>query len=408
MNFDLLFAVLFYGLILLFYLRNKEKFKVQGKVFFLYPTHLGLKLMDKIAKAFPRSLRVLSYVSIFIGFTGMGYIFYVLINGTYNLLLGSLGIIPAVAPTIAPVLPGVKIPGAPVLSFFHWVISIFVVAVVHEFSHGVFARLYNLKVKSSGFAFLGPILAAFVEPDEKHLAKAKSKEQLAVFSAGPFSNFIFGFLFLLIFSFATGPLESNMIDADGIIVNQVMEGYPAEKAGIEAPFVIKSINSEEVLDYVNFSRVVSDIKPNEKIVLKTEEDNFEIVTVKNPDNESKGFIGISGFDQKTKIRGSFEKKYYGNSIYGVLHWINLLVVWLFIINIGIGLFNLLPLGPVDGGRMFLVVVLSVFKDKNKAQKVWNIVSMFCLLLIVINMLPWLSKLVMFLLKPFIFLISLLV
>jgi len=408
MNFDLLFAVLFYGLIFLFYLRNKEKFKVQGKVFFLYPTHLGLKLMDKIAKTFPKILRVLSYVSIFVGFAGMGYIFYVLIKGTYSLLLSSLGIIPSVAPAVAPVLPGVKIPGAPVLSFFHWVISIFVVAVVHEFSHGTFARLYKLKVKSSGFAFLGPILAAFVEPDEKQLAKAGSKEQLAVFSAGPFSNFIFGVIFFLIFSFATGPLEGNMISADGIIVNQVMEGYPAEKAGIEAPFVITRINGREVLDFVNFSRVVSDIKPGEKIVLTTDKGSFEVVTVKNPDNESKGFIGISGFDQKTKIKGSFEKKFYGNSAYGMLHWVNLLVVWLFIINIGIGLFNLLPLGPVDGGRMFLVLLLSIFKDRKRAQKVWNFVSLFCLLLIVVNMLPWLSKLVFFLLKPFIYLISLLI
>ncbi len=401
MNFDLLFAILFYGLILVFYLRNKERFKVQGKVFFLYPTHIGLRLMDKIAKAFPKILRVLSYVSIFIGFTGMGYIFYVLIKGTFSLFF-----VPTAIPAVAPVLPGIKIPGAPVLSFFHWIIAIFVVAVVHEFSHGVFARLYDLKVKSSGFAFLGPILAAFVEPDEKHLAKAKSKEQLSVFSAGPFSNFVFGILFFLVFSFATGPIEARMIDADGIIVNQVMEGFPAEKIGLKAPFVIKSINGEEVLNFVNFSRVVSGIKPGEEIALTTDKGSFEIITVKNPENESKGFIGISGFDQKTRINESFEKKY-GDNVYGVLHWINLLVVWLFIINIGIGLFNLLPLGPVDGGRMFFVVALSVFKDRKKAQKVWNVVSMFCLLLIVINMLPWLSKLVMFLLKPFIYLISLL-
>lgn len=402
MNFDLLFAILFYGVILLFYLSHKERFKVQGKVFFLYPTHIGIRLMDKIAKTFPRVLKVLSYVSIFVGFTGMGYIFYILIKGTFSLFF-----VPSAAPAVAPVLPGVKIPGAPVLSFFHWIISIFVVATVHEFSHGVFARLYDLKVKSSGFAFLGPILAAFVEPDEKHLSKARKREQLAVFSAGPFSNFVFGFLFLLVFSLATRPIESGMINADGIIVNQVMEGYPADKAGLEAPFVIKSVNGKEVLDFVNFSKVVSDIKPNEKVVLTTDKESFEIVTAKNPENESKGFIGISGFDQKTEIRESFGKKYYGNSVYGILHWFNLLVVWLFIINIGIGLFNLLPLGPVDGGRMFLVVVLSVFKDKKKAQKVWNFVSMFCLLLIVINMLPWLSKLVMFLLKPFIYLFSLL-
>lgn len=401
MNFDLLFAILFYGLIVLFYFRNKKKFKVQGKIFFLYPTHIGLKLMDRIAKSCPRVLKVLGYFGIVIGFSGMAYIFYVLVNGAFSLFL-----VPSAAPVVAPVLPGVKIPGAPVLSFFHWIIAIFLVAAVHEFSHGVFARLYNLKVKSSGFAFLGPILAAFVEPDEKQLAKAKKREQLAVFSAGPFSNVVLGVIFFLIFSFATGPIESKTIDADGIIVGQVMDGFPAGKAGLEAPFVLRAVNGGEVLDFVNFSLVVSEIQPGDKVTLTTDKGSFDLVTVPNPDNSSKGFIGISGFDQKTKVKESFRKSY-GLFAYKALHWINLLVVWLFVINIGIGLFNLLPLGPVDGGRMFFVVLLSVFKDKSKAKRVWNFVSLLCLLFIVINMLPWLGKLVIFLLKPFVFIISLL-
>ncbi|MBU4502803.1 MAG: site-2 protease family protein [Nanoarchaeota archaeon] len=402
MNFDLLFAIIFYGLIYLFYVKNKKKFKVQGKIFFLYPTRLGLKLMDKVAKAFPRTLRILAYVSIGLGFLGMGYIFYILIQGTLNLLF-----VPSAAPTVAPVLPGIKIPGAPVLSFFHWIIAIFFVATVHEFSHGVFTRLYKIRVKSSGFAFLGPILAAFVEPDEKQIAKAKPKEQLAIYSAGPFSNFIFAVLFFLLFSFATGPLEGNMINPDGIIVSQLMEGYPAEGVGMEVPFVLRGINGKEILGFVNFSHAIAKLGPGEGITLNTDKGDFDIVTVENPDNESRGFIGISGFDQKTKVKKDYAGVY-GTNIYNVLHWINLLVIWLFIINLGIGLFNLLPLGPVDGGRMFLTASLFIFKDAKKAKRFWSFVSMFCLLLIIINMLPWLTKLVMFLLKPFIFLISLLI
>ena len=401
MNFDILLVILFYGLIVLFYLRNKEKFKVQGKIFFLYPTHLGLKLMDKIAKSFPRILKALGYVGIVLGFIGMGYIFYILVKGTLNLVF-----VPSAAPTVAPVLPGIKIPGAPTLSFFHWIIAIFIVAVVHEFSHGVFARVHGLKVKSSGFAFLGPILAAFVEPDEKQLSKAKKREQLAVFSAGPFSNMIFGVLFFLLLSFVGAPLEMKMIDADGIIVNQVMEGFPAEKAGLEAPFVIRAINGKEVLGFVNFSSVTMGLRPGDNVVLTTDKGDFEVLAVENAENKSRGFIGVSGFDQKTKVKESFKEKY-GSYIPDIVRWINMLLIWLFIINIGIGLFNLLPLGPVDGGRMFFVVSLAVFKDGKKARKVWNFVSLLCLLLIVINMLPWLTKLLMFLIKPFITLVSLL-
>ena len=75
----------------------------------------------------------------------------------------------------------------------------------------------------------------------------------------------------------------------------------------------------------------------------------------------------------------------------VFQWFQLLLIWLFIINIGIGLFNLLPLGPVDGGRMFYVAALAIFKKEDKAAKALSVVSILCLALIVINMIPWLTK-----------------
>ncbi|MEK6907612.1 MAG: hypothetical protein AABW45_03735, partial [Nanoarchaeota archaeon] len=157
MNLDLIFALVFYGLLFLFYLKNKNKFEVQNKIFALYKTKLGIKLMDKYSKVAPRFLNILGYLGIIVGFLGMIFILYTIIGGTYTLIRGSiLGI--QTQPVLAPVLPGLKIPGLPTLSFWHWIIAIFVVAIIHEFSHGLYARLYNLKIKSSGFAFLGPIL----------------------------------------------------------------------------------------------------------------------------------------------------------------------------------------------------------------------------------------------------------
>ena len=46
-------------------------------------------------------------------------------------------------------LPGVKvIPGLPTMSFWHWIVAIFILATVHETCHGIFARLNNVKLKS--------------------------------------------------------------------------------------------------------------------------------------------------------------------------------------------------------------------------------------------------------------------
>ena len=115
--------------------------------------------MDKLSKLSPKTLNVIGIVGIIVGFVGMIFMFATLLQMTLKLVFQ-----PTAAPGLVPVLPGVKVsPLLPVLSFWHWIIIIFIVALVHEFSHGIFARLYNIKIKSSGFAFLGPIPAVFNE-----------------------------------------------------------------------------------------------------------------------------------------------------------------------------------------------------------------------------------------------------
>ncbi len=169
MNYDLLLLVVFYLLLLLIFKLYRKKFEVQWKIFALYKTKIGIRLMDKIAKKFPNFLTLSGYVSVFVGFLGMiitlAFIFY----STYKFL-----VVPEAEAALAPLLPGISVSDKlPILSFWHWIIGILIIAIVHEFSHGVYARLRNIKIKSTGFAFLGPIMAAFVEPDEKQLKKNK-------------------------------------------------------------------------------------------------------------------------------------------------------------------------------------------------------------------------------------------
>ena len=349
--------------------------------------------MDKLAQKFPRLLNCLSYVSVFIGFAGMIFMFYFLIKGTYSLLA-----VPNAKPLLAPVLPGVKIAGLPVLSFWHWILSILFVAVIHEFCHGVYARLSNIKINSSGFAFLGPILAAFVEPDEKQLLKKTKKEQLAVFSAGPFSNIVSAFVILLITIFVINPFVSSLVSLNGVQVSSLEKSFPAELSGMKVGEEIISINQMGVQNINNFSDLLVDLKPYDELIVKTNVSSYNIIATQRPGNSEEGYLGIVVSPLSIDIKKEVSEKY-GNFIPMAFFWISKLFFWLYAISLGVGLFNLLPLGPVDGGRMFSVGASYFIKNKKIVMKLFTFVSLFCLLLIFINLLPYIIDLFYFILKP---------
>ena len=60
-----------------------------------------------------------------------------------------------------------------------------------------------------------------------------------------------------------------------------------------------------------------------------------------------------------------------------------LFYWLYVLNLGIGLFNLAPMGPLDGGRM-LLVTLQQYMDEKKAIRYWKNIGLFFLALVLIN------------------------
>ena len=171
----ILFALVM-SVILYFKRKNLEVQKILFPFLYLimYKTKWGLTKMDSIAKRLEKHKNKLSYTSIIVGFTGMAIMTALFLMSVYKYFFVER------AAVVAPLLPGSTIPGMPTLSFVHWIIAIFVLATVHEFSHGIFARMHKIKVKSSGFAFMGIILpiipAAFVEPDEEQMQKKSKKD----------------------------------------------------------------------------------------------------------------------------------------------------------------------------------------------------------------------------------------
>ena len=370
----------------LFLVIKRKKIQIQKILFPLlyfamYRTKLGLKFMDKFAKKFSKPLKHIGYFAIFIGFFGMFVMAYALIQNIVTLITQ-----PAAAPGVGLVLP-FQVKGAFYVPFFYWIIAIFIIAVVHEFSHGILARKYNMKIKSSGFAFLGILLpvvpAAFVEPDEKELVKRPAKEQLSVFAAGPFANILLAFIVVGLTALIATPLSDSMIEADGVLITDLIEGdiYAAQQAGIQGNEIIKSITDKEVLYLTNFSDILKNKKPGEIIKIETDKSTYNVTLGENPENKSQPYLGVY-VQQSTKIKESFIEKY-GKFTPAIIIWLMGLLYWLYVLNLGIGLFNLAPMGPLDGGRMLLVTLKQFFKEE-RAVKYWKNIGFFFLALVLIN------------------------
>ncbi len=392
MNWDLILLIVFYLFLLIIFKIYRNKFEIQWKVFALYKTKLGINLMDKIAKKFPKTLNFLGYFSVFIGFLGMIITFALIAFATYKFLF-----VPASEVALAPILPGVSISDKlPILSFWHWIISILIVAGVHEFSHGVYARLSKIRIKSSGFAFLGPILAAFVEPDEKQLTKAKTKDQLFVLSAGPFSNIILGILAILVLIFIFIPIAGSMTEINGLTILNINESLPINNSGLKVGYIIEEVDDVKIDDNYLLSMLLENKKPNDILNVGVNGSNYNVTLAENPNNKSKAFLGVA-LSPNVILKENLQ---HFSWLYKIFSWIGILLFWLFNISIGVGLFNLLPLGPVDGGRMFYVAMIKLTKNKNIAMKLLNYFSIFVLAMILINLFPFIIRLFKFILSPF--------
>ena len=396
MNFDLISILVFYSVILLFFLKYKKRFVIQG-IIVLYKTKLGLKMMDRLAKLNPKLIRLFANAGIVVGFLGMAFGFVFLIKETAKYL-----IVPDTIAPLIPLLPGISIPGIPALSFWHWIIGIFIAAIVHESSHGIIARFHNVPIKSSGIAFLGPVMAAFVEPDETEMNKKKAMHQIGILAAGPFSNILLGIVFFILFAFVTGPIWANSITPGGIIAGEIINASPSAEAGLETPFTITEINGQETLNAAQFVNASMSISPGDKVTLITDKGEKILTASKNPENESRGYLGLAGLEQKFSPAGIAEGKPWRLS---TLKWLHLLVMWMFVINIGIAVFNLLPFAIVDGGRMSLVALQAAFPKKGK--NIWLALNVITISLIVINVLPWIFKLLAWTFQMFITVITLL-
>jgi len=372
-------TILFYAAIIALIYRFRRKLDWQARFVGLYRTKVGLKLMSRLGRH-ERFFKVLGYAGIVVGFGGMLFISFMLLKGLYD-----LAFVPSALPVISPVIPGVTIPGIgiKVPLVIGW-LALFLIIVIHEFSHGVVARAWKIPVKSSGLLVFGPLAGAFVEPDDKTLERKPKRAQLSVFAAGPFSNILSVLLFLGLLA-AMNPVMEQSVYAHGVVFSEVPDGYPAAAAGVQPGIVYDRVDKQNVSDLNQFFQALKDLKPGETVTLTSTSAGLHHVlkATANPKNESRGYLGVILSRDQTRPDLPF--------LLRIFKWLVEFFTWAFILSLGIGLANLLPLGPVDGGRMLLVAATSLFGEK-RGKQVWSRVSAIIIVILVILLLvPFIIK-----------------
>lgn len=362
----------------------------------LYRTSWGLKGMDGLAKAFPRTLKAFFYVGIVGVLLFMAVFTWMLVDKTIELMTT-----PAATPAIQLVLP-FPLKGAAAFPPLAWILGIFFIAAMHEFAHGVAARVHDIPLKSSGFAFLGvvaPIIpAAFVEPDEARLVKRPGGQQLSVFAAGPFVNIVFGVLLAFVCGYALMlvpwegkgvtlwdvPAMADRLSAwDGLTINGVVPESPAAKAGLAPGDVIRAVDNIPVSDRERLLSRFEALKPYDGVRIDTDRGPFLFVAGTSPTDKERGWMGLVSLET---IEGPSQAAVGRYGLFTTLLGLNIagFIKTLWILSIGIGMFNLLPLGPVDGGRMFRLLSMRIFGER-RGSAVWKYVGVLLLALIIINL-----------------------
>ena len=258
---------------------------------------------------------------------------------------------------------------------------------VHEFGHAILCRVENIKVKTMGALIAVIPIGFFVEPDEEELDNTRGMAKIRMFGAGITNNLVVGFscfVLLILFMGLVTPVSMP-------IIHGVYKDYPADGAGIPPGSIVIAINGVAVTTRAEISTILNETKPGDTLVLTAEHDNnvkdYPLTLAAWPSevpDRTSGFMGVEYYDGSAVmavVRGllsptgffqfliipftndsgvqflrilafdSPDTTYYSvpfEGFWGVMH----LLFWCAWINVNVGIFNAIPMIPLDGGYIF--------------------------------------------------------
>ena len=286
------------------------------------------------------------------------------------------------------------IPGLnPYLPIWEGWVALVVTIIVHEAGHGIIARVYGVKVESTGLVlFLGIPIGAFVNIERDELNRISTKQKSSILTAGPMTNIVLAaislFVILLITStlVITKPMDPALY---GVVVTNVNQGSLAESIGLDKGTTIQQIQNNQIRNPVelndnlnaNLGKLVTigiinedGVKSIKQATLPLQREpgkgilGVSITPVADPKEvldrynsmiytSPLGLLAPPTFVQGMVPYSDFMADKYTSPIFGSYYTIPAsLFFWLWFINFNVAIFNALPIGPLDGGQLYNTLI----------------------------------------------------
>ena len=270
-----------------------------------------------------------------------------------------------------------------------------IIIMIHEFGHFLFAKLNGIGVIEFSLG-MGPRLFSFEKggtrysfkilpfggscmmlgedegiTDESAFNNKSVWARISVVAAGPVFNFILAFGLSMVLIGITGYDTTRLAG--------VVDGYPAQAAGMEAGDVIKSINGRKVHSYRDINWYL--FTHPQKSLKVTWEFNPVPSTVENIGQllvhsayevqywihyvfdtfymMFHGMVSVNDISGPVGIVNAIDTTVDETAPYGLSAVVLMLINFTILLSANLGVMNLLPIPALDGGRLVFLIIEAV-------------------------------------------------
>jgi membrane-associated protease RseP (regulator of RpoE activity) len=318
----------------------------------------------------------------------------------------------------------------PYLPWTYGWIALVLTIIIHEAGHGIVARVYGVRVESTGLVLiLGIPIGAFVNIEREELARIRLKEKSAILTAGPMNNMIvaglsLGLLYIVVSTLV--PLPQQDGTQYGVEIMTVGDGSLANSIGIKEGDVILDIEGDRVEHIEDLSRLLQSNLGNNVAITWRDTNGQEITSIASIParvQPNTGILGVtitnvspdpelvlsrykSAFGSNpiaillppTMAEGSVPysdlmASKYSSTLGSSFPIIANFLFWLWFINFNVGIFNALPIGPLDGGQLYnSLIERKVSAGSTRLKKAPLILTLVMVMIVaIVFILPWILR-----------------